>query len=150
MSDCNLCIGAGDVNARTKELKDFIPEIDGDMPLRSNPDQVKNSHGDSFITFLKDNRAVILNGRVTPQFNNFTFVSTRSSSVPDYLYCPTDQLELCREIKVILMSEIVNFAQLYPPRILPDHSIILGTFETSITELFPPPNKPIQSLPAQN
>ena len=44
LSDCDLRIGAGDVNARTKNLKDFIPEIDGNLPDRKNPDNVKNSH----------------------------------------------------------------------------------------------------------
>ena len=63
LRDCDLCIGAGDLNARTKTLKDFIPEIDGNLPPRSNPDQIKNNHGESFLTFLKDNRAIILNGR---------------------------------------------------------------------------------------
>ena len=76
-----------------KTFNDFIPEIDGNLPPRSNPDQIKNNHGDSFLTFLKDNRAIILNGRVTPHLNNYTFVSTRGSSVPDYMYCPVDQIE---------------------------------------------------------
>ena len=60
-------MGAGDVNARTKELLDYIPEIDGDLiPKRKNPDKYKNSHRDSLLTFLKENRSIILNGRITP------------------------------------------------------------------------------------
>ena len=144
VSDCDLCIGAGDLNARTKTLKDYIPEVDGNLIPKSNPDLVKNSHGDCFITFLKDTRSVILNGRVTPQYNNFTFVSTRGSSVPDYMYCPVDQLESCTEMKIILMSEIVDLAQLYPPHILPDHSILLGTFKSFINEPYTPRERPIQ------
>ena len=104
----------------------------------------KNSNGDCFITFFKDTRSVILNGRVTPQYNNFTFVSTRGSSVPDYMYCPVDQLESCTEMKIILMSEIVDLAQLYPPHILPDHSILLGTFKSFINEPYTPRERPIQ------
>ena len=73
--DCDLRIGGGDLNARTKQLQDFIPEVDGDLPIRSNPDNIKNAHGNSFITFLKDNRSVILNGRITPHLNNYTFVT---------------------------------------------------------------------------
>ena len=54
--NCDLLVGAGDVNARTKELLDYIPEIDGDLiSRRSNPDKFKNSHGDCFLTFLKEN-----------------------------------------------------------------------------------------------
>ena len=71
MTDCDLLIGAGDLNARTKDLKDYLPEIDGDLPIRSNPDMTKNARGNNCVTFLKDNRAVILNGRTTSQFNNF-------------------------------------------------------------------------------
>ena len=67
LSDCHLVIGGGDVNARTKDLLDFIPEVDGEnLPQRFNTDKVKDSHAVSFITFLKDNRSVILNGRITP------------------------------------------------------------------------------------
>ena len=91
LSDCDLIIGAGDINARTKELVDYIPDIDGkDIPPRVNPDQSKNAHADNFLTFLKDNHSVILNGRVTPEHNNYTFVSTRGCSVPDYFFCPID------------------------------------------------------------
>ena len=132
LSDCDLRIGAGDVNARTKNLKDFIPEIDGNLPDRKNPDNVKNSHGNSFITFLKDNRSIILNGRITPHHNNFTFVSRRGSSVPDYMYCPTEHLDLCTEMKTILMSEIVNTTGFLPPQNLPDHSILIGAFKASL------------------
>ena len=54
LSDCDLLVGTGDVNARTKEIIDFIPEIDGNLiPKRHNPDQTKNAHGNCFLTFLK-------------------------------------------------------------------------------------------------
>ena len=80
------------MNSRTKEMIDFLPDIDGDfIPKRQNPDQIKNNHAESFITFLKDNRTLLLNGRITPQYNNYTFVSYRGLSVPDYLFCPVDQ-----------------------------------------------------------
>ena len=132
--DCDLRIGGGDLNARTKELPDFIPEVDGNLPVRNNPDSVKNSHGSSFLTFLKDNRAVILNGRITPHLNNFTFVSTRGSSVPDYFYCPIDNLDFCTEMKVSLMSELVNLIGVEPPQNLPDHSILTAKFNCTYFE----------------
>ena len=77
LSDCDMRIGGGDLNARTREIEDFISDVDGNLiPARTNPDKCKNSHADSYIPFLKDNRSVILNGRITPSFNNFTFIST--------------------------------------------------------------------------
>ena len=104
LSDCHLIVGGGDVNARTRELPDFIPEIDGKLiPVRSNPDKVKNAHAESFLTFLKDNRAIILNGRVTPELNNYTFVCNRGCSVPDYIFCSADNLLNCPLSKTTLM-----------------------------------------------
>ena len=133
LADCDLLVGAGDINSRTKDLIDCIPDIDGGLiPPRFNPDKFKNSHGNSFITFLKENRTIILNGRVTPEFNNFTFTTpNRGNSVPDYQFCPLDQ-QYCTSMKTILMSEAVNLTGSHPPLHLPDHSILLGTFDTSI------------------
>ena len=142
LSDCDLLVGAGDVNARTKEITDHIPDIDGGLiPPRFNPDQTKNAHGSCFLTFLKENRAIILNGRITPEFNNFTFVSpSRGCSVPDYQFCPIDHMQYCTEMKTLLMTEIVNMSGLHPPVNLPDHSILLGTYNTSIFDLINPSN----------
>ena len=137
LSDCDLVVGAGDVNARSKEIMDYIPDIDGGLiPPRVNPDQTKNAHGECFLTFLKENQSVILNGRITPELNNFTFVSpNRGSSVPDYQFCPSDHLQYCTQMKTLLMSDIVNLTGLHPPINLPDHSVLLGTFGTSIFNL---------------
>ena len=134
LSDCDLLCGAGDVNSRTKEILDYIPEIDGGLiPQRFNPDQSKNAHGNCFLTFLKESRSLILNGRTTPDLNNFTFVSpNRGSSVPDYQFCPADHLKYCTKMQTLLMTEIVNLTGFHPPRTLPDHSVLIGTFNTSI------------------
>jgi hypothetical protein len=42
-----------------------------------------------------------------------------------------DHLAFCTEIKTLLMSEIVTEFYLQPPKNLPDHSILKGTFITS-------------------
>ena len=99
-----------------------MPEIDGQViPPRANPDKTRNAHANSFITFLKDNRAVILNGRITPEFNNFTFVSPRGNSVPDYIFCPIDHMSSCASMKTVLVSDIINDFKLIPPASIPDH-----------------------------
>ena len=132
ITDCDLTIGGGDINARTRDMVDYIPEVDGQIiPKRLNPDKNKNAHADSFITFLKDNRSIILNGRITPEYNNYTFISTRGCSVPDYFFCPVDNLYSCTEMKTVLISEIINKYGLLPPISPPDHSILSGTFVTS-------------------
>ena len=130
-SDCDLLLGSGDLNARTKEILDFLPDVDGNMPKRSNPDKTKNAHGGHFLTFLKDNRAIILNGRVTPELNNYTFVSTRGTSVPDYVFCPLEQFQFCTEMKTLLVRDVANELKIPPPQSLPDHSILSGSFTTS-------------------
>ena len=141
--DCDLIVGGGDVNSRTKNMIYFLPDIDGNLiPIRENPDQTKNSHANSFITFLKDNRSIILNGRITPEFNNYTFVNPRGCSVPDYLFSPVDHLTFCREMKTLLMSDLVNTLNIQPPKSLPDHSILKGTFETSFYDKSSKPNFP--------
>ena len=160
LSDCDLTIGGGDLNSRTGSMIDYIPEIDGQIiPKRTNPDKNKNAHANSFITFLKDNRSLILNGRITPEYNDYTFVSTRGCSVPDYLFCPVDNLYNCTEMKTILVTDIINSFGLLPPKSIPDHSLLSGTFVTSDFDIgkifentneteidpsnsFPPKNKP--------
>ena len=133
--DCDLLVGGGDLNSRTKNMIDFLPDIDGNLiPARENPDTMKNSHAESFITFLKDNRSIILNGRITPQLNNYTFVNPRGCSLPDSLFTPVDHLNFCKEMKTFLMSDLVNLLNVQPPKSLPDHSILKGTFETSFFE----------------
>ena len=114
LSECDLLVGAGDLNSRTQQIPDYLPDVDGDVPARTNPDAKRNSHGSHFITFLKDNRAVILNGRVTPELNDFTFVSTRGCSVPDYIFCPLDDLHYCTEMKTLLIRDLVNSLMLPP------------------------------------
>ena len=86
LSDCDFLIGGGDLNSRTKKSADFISDIDGNLPPRSNPDQVENNHGKHFLQFLKDNRSVICNGRITPEFSDYTFLSSQGNSVPVCLY----------------------------------------------------------------
>ena len=136
LSDCDLIVGAGDLNSRTSNMIDFIPEIDGQLvPERFNKDRVKNAHGDCFITFLKDNRSLILNGRITPEYDDYTFVSTRGCSVPDYFFCPTENLYNCTEMKTFRISNVINMYGLLPPNSIPDHSILSATFKMSFYDM---------------
>ena len=151
LGDCDLILGGGDVNARTKDLIDFVPEVDGHIiPARKNLDNKKNAHADSFITFLKDNRSVILNGRITPEYDNYTFVSPRGSSVPDYLFCPVDNLLNCVEMKVHLITDIIDRFGLLPPNSLPDHSLLSAKFVTSYFDMknYVHPAKVVQNAPS--
>ena len=139
LSECDLLVGGGDLNSRTKSDLDYIPEIDGKLiPPRSNPDTIKNSHGSYFLQFLKENRALICNGRISPHLNDFTFLSTRGRSVPDYIYCPTDQIHQCREVEVVKVSDIIARFNLAVPNSIPDHSILVARFDISTNEEYFP------------
>ena len=132
LSDCDLVVGGGDLNSRTKNELDYLPEIDGKLVSpRSNPDHIKNSHGGFFLQFLKDNRALICNGRITPELNDFTFLGVRGRSVPDYVYCPADHIQYCKSVKVYKVSDIINDFDLDIPNSLPDHSMIVSHFDIS-------------------
>ena len=117
LSDCDLLVGAGDLNIRTKQLLDFIPVIDGNQ----------------ILDFLKHTRSLILNGRITPKLNNFTFASSRGCSVPGYIFCPVSHLNYCHKMETLLMSDIVFSSGLDPPNFLPGHSFVKGTLITSLS-----------------
>ena len=129
LSDCDLLVAGGDLNSRTRTDPDFIADIDGHTPPRQNPDREKNSHGEHFLTFLRDNRALICNGRVTPEFNDFTFLDPQGRSVPDYIYCPADHIQYCSSLHVMKVSDVINNYNLPIPHSLPDHSILIAEFD---------------------
>ena len=131
LSDCDLVVAGGDLNSRTREEFDYIADLDYNTLPRTNPDLDKNSHGEYFLQFLKDNRALICNGRVTPELNDFTFLSPRGRSVPDYIYCPADHIKYCTSMKVIRVSDIINQFNLPLPHSLPDHSVLISEFDLS-------------------
>ena len=56
---------------------------------------------------------------------------TRGCSVPDYMFCPLNDLSYCTEMKTILVRDLFNQLLIPPPQSLPDHSILSGTFMTS-------------------
>ena len=83
-----------DFNARIGEENDVIHNIDN-VAQRVVLDEIKNPRGDVFTDFLKDMQLCVINGRVTPQNDNFTFVSTHGRSVVDYIVTHHDCLEYC-------------------------------------------------------
>ena len=70
-------------------------------------------------------------GEFTPEFNNFTFVSPRGRSVPDYLFSPIENLTNCHTLKTLLISDIINDFKITPPPSIPYHSVLTATFITS-------------------
>ena len=86
-SYADAVVFCGDFNSRIGNNLDYIPDIDP-VTERLAIDISKNSHGSSFLEFLKEAKLCVLNGRVTKEFDNFTFSSTRGNSVVDYFIVP--------------------------------------------------------------
>ena len=86
-NDADAVYLCGDFNARVGNGKDIIEGLDDlDLPDHKVLDATKNSHGDALLEFMKDMRLFILNGRLDPNQDNFTFHSTRGQSVMDFFY----------------------------------------------------------------
>ena len=111
-SHSDLLFIGGDFNARIGHEQDCIVNVD-DVPTRTAIDKVKKGHGDEFIDFLKDGKVCVLNGRLCPERDNFTFVSNRGRSVVDYIIVPHDCLQMCHSFEVMTMSELMDNFHLY-------------------------------------
>ena len=92
----------GDLNCRIADMKDYIEE--DDIPSRSAVDTGVNKHGQTFIEFLKDSKCCVLNGRLNPEHDNFTSISTRGKAVVDYIVTPHADLKTCHEFCVYTAS----------------------------------------------
>ena len=88
-----------DVNARLGSKQDFITEIDN-IPHHYVIEKVCNKHGNVCHDFLLDSKFCIVNGRISPEFNNFTSISPKGSAVVDYFMVPIDNLSTCKQFKV--------------------------------------------------
>ena len=106
-SFADIIIICGDFNARIGCTLDFIPDIDN-VNERLVLDHSKNSHGRSFIEFLKEGKMCILNGRFEKEKDNYTFISSRGKSVVDYFVVPHECLQYCSEFSVKTVSDIVS------------------------------------------
>ena len=128
-SECDMVFFVGDVNARVGNLTDYIDGID-DVPSRKFLDLQKNSHGDAFIDLLLESKMCVLNGRITADLDNFTSVSTKGSSVVDYIAINHNAITKCKQFKVHLAREAMSNANVYHNKI-PDHSVLELVFDTN-------------------
>ena len=65
----------------------------------------------------------IINGRLCPEYDNFTCVRTNGSSVVDYVSTFQDNLENCKSFKVHLARPLLGSLNIFDSSI-PDHSIL--------------------------
>ena len=131
-AECIFLCGA--LNGRIGNLLDFVQEID-DLGGRTVVDKVKAGHGEAIIDFVRDTEVAIVNGRITPEKDNYTSVSSRGQSVVDYFLAPHDCIKFCKEFRVDLMSELLLKHNLYDMLSnvckVPDHSMLSLKFQYS-------------------
>ena len=107
VSYADFIICGGDINARIGDLKYYDENIDIDIPPRKPIDFERKGHYQDFLDFLKDSLFTVINGSITPEYDNFTNVK-RGKSVVDYMFCPHDCIENVLKCKVDLANELVN------------------------------------------
>ena len=119
-------------------IKDASNESTVDIPLPFTPSELacktctttSNSYGELLCDFLCNVNCCILNGRNGIN-NDYTYISTRGSSVVDYCIVPYEQLNSFQNFEVIRAADIVGRAcpvGSYEPRHIPDHSLLTWSF----------------------
>ena len=124
--DADVVLVCGDLNARIGNLCDCIVNVDHELPQRKVLDVTKNSQGEEFVDFLQEMAMCVLNGR--SENDNYTCISTKGSSVVDYIAVLQDQYYLFCDFKVDTVSDLINRFSLYEllsdVSRAPDHSIV--------------------------
>ncbi len=123
----------GDINAKIGDLNDYV-DIDN-VPQRSVLDTTTNNHGKALQEFLLDAKCCLVNGRITRENDNFTFISTRGRSIVDYFFTPHECLRQIECFYVDTCSDIIS--QLGIESLLsdsckaPDHSLVTVAIQAS-------------------
>ena len=130
----------GDFNSRIGSCQDIIQNLDQEIPLLNNVDKCKNGYCDIFIDFLKDVKLCIINGRVSPEHNDYTYCNVKGLSVVDYIVTNHESLPLISKCQVHSIHSIIEKYQLYDLLSnsckAPDHSIVEIKFSPKNTKNF--------------
>ena len=91
-ADADRVILCGDLNARIGCRKDT--QLWDNVQDRKVIDQTENKQGERMLTFLNDAKGCVINGRITPELDDYTSVAAhKGHAVVDY--CLTRQSDLC-------------------------------------------------------
>ena len=97
----------GDFNARIGKYNDVIEGI-ADIIKRIVIDYVKNPRGYVFVDFLRDLQLCTVNGGITPEYDYYTFLSSRGKSLVDYILTPLINLAQCISCKVQTVHDLID------------------------------------------
>ena len=70
---CDAVYMCGDLNSKLGKSPDVIPGID-ELTKRKVIDCATNNHGNALQEFLLYSKCCVLNGRVSPQYDDYTFI----------------------------------------------------------------------------
>ena len=99
-------------------------------------DQFSNSQGDKLLTFINGIRGCILNGRIMPERDDFTLITSyRGRAVVDYFIVRQSDLQSITKFEVLncvtLVTEIRWESLVSDVSQVPDHSLISTKIESS-------------------
>ena len=121
----------GGFNSRLGEKLDYIERIVECSP-RQILDKNVNKHGESFLEFLKNANSIVVNGRITPEYNDYTSVTVKGKSVVDYIAVPIDSIEYCKKFKVLQTTDLIdklNLSSAISSQCkAPDHALLTLTY----------------------
>ncbi|CAG2186873.1 unnamed protein product [Mytilus edulis] len=106
------------------------------LPEREVIDFKANSYGEIFCEFLSNVNCCVLNGR-NHLNNDYTYVSTRGSSVVDFCITPFENINSFKKFEVIRASDLANKSLTtgsIEPKYIPDHSVLCWEFESAVCE----------------
>jgi hypothetical protein len=125
--NCDVLLICGDLNARVGKLKDTII-CDSNISERKIIDSCHSNHGELLIDFLLENKLCIINGRITPENDNFTSISVRGKAVVDFIITRHDCLKSVRKAQVLVTTDLIDrlnlFEMLGNDCKPPDHSVV--------------------------
>ena len=132
--ECTHLVVCGDLNARIGNCDDC--DTDGNIPCHKVLDPEINSQGAKGLEFVNDIKGVVLNGRVTPELDDFTSVMPhKGRSVVDYIIVRQNEFSAVKELKVMSCIDVIesnNWENLISPRSRPpDHNIVCAKIELS-------------------
>lgn len=131
--ETDALILCGDLNSRIGSIQENNDCFDN-IPHRTSVDKACNQHGKSFLEFLNDSRCCILNGCFGKESEEYTFYSTRSQSVVDYICLPLDNFTLCQNFQITKCTDLVERYNLYhhlgERSKIPDHNVL--TFDLKV------------------
>ena len=105
--EADLIIVCGDFNARIGEKCD-IPVWDSMLP-HSAIDKTVNAQGERLLTFVKDIKGCVLNGRLNPEHDDYTSVTAhKGSSVVDYFITKQSDVSGMHQLWVYNMIELIS------------------------------------------